>query len=39
MKPSHSKTKIVATIGLATSSKEKLRELILAGVDVSQLNF
>ncbi|MGQ9846752.1 MAG: pyruvate kinase [Bacteroidales bacterium] len=39
MKPSHSKTKIVATIGPATSSKEKLRELILAGVDVCRLNF
>lgn len=39
MNPTYSKTKIVATIGPATSSKEKLRELILAGVDVCRLNF
>jgi len=39
MKPTSSKTKIVATIGPATSSKEILKELILAGVDVCRLNF
>ena len=33
------KTKIIATIGPATSSKEKLRELIEAGVNVCRLNF
>ena len=33
------KTKIVATIGPATSSKEQLRELILRGVNVCRLNF
>lgn len=31
-------TKIVATLGPATDSKEKLKELILAGVDVMRLN-
>lgn len=34
----HNRTKIVATIGPATSSLEKLRELILAGVDVCRVN-
>lgn len=33
------KTKIVATIGPASSSTEVLRELIVAGVDVCRLNF
>ncbi len=33
------KTKIIATIGPATSSKENLRRIILAGVDVCRLNF
>ncbi|TXB64578.1 pyruvate kinase [Vicingus serpentipes] len=33
------KTKIVATIGPATSSKEKLKELIDAGVNVCRINF
>lgn len=33
------KTKIVATIGPATASKEVLRELLLEGVDVCRLNF
>lgn len=33
------KTKIVATVGPATLSAERLRELILAGVDVFRLNF
>jgi pyruvate kinase len=33
------RTKIVATIGPATSSKEMLREIIHEGVDVCRLNF
>lgn len=33
------KTKIVATIGPATSSTEMLEKIILAGVDVCRLNF
>jgi pyruvate kinase len=33
------KTKIVATIGPASNSKEMLRELMLAGTDVFRLNF
>ena len=33
------KTKIIATIGPASSSPEILEELILAGVDVCRLNF
>jgi pyruvate kinase len=33
------RTKIVATIGPASSSKEVLKEMILAGVDVCRLNF
>ena len=33
------KTKIVGTIGPASSSKEVLRELIQEGLDVARLNF
>lgn len=33
------KTKIVCTLGPATSSKEKLEELIVAGMNVARLNF
>ena len=33
------KTKIIATVGPATSSREMLRELVLSGVDVFRLNF
>ena len=33
------KTKIVATIGPSTSSKEMLRKLILRGVNVCRINF
>lgn len=36
---SFNKTKIVATIGPASASKEVLQQLILAGVDVCRLNF
>ncbi len=40
--PAHSplrRTKIVATIGPASTSPEVLRQLILAGMDVARLNF
>lgn len=37
--PIINRTKIVATIGPATESKENLKQLILAGVDVCRLNF
>ncbi len=33
------RTKIVATLGPATASSEKIEELILAGMDVARLNF
>lgn len=39
MTPSFTRTRIVATVGPACSSKEKLLELIVAGVDVFRLNF
>lgn len=35
----YKRTKIVATLGPATSSKEKIRQLIKAGVNVFRLNF
>ncbi|MEM8507440.1 MAG: pyruvate kinase [Bacteroidota bacterium] len=37
--PGKKKTKIVATLGPATSRKEVLRNMILAGVDVFRINF
>jgi len=37
--PSKKKTKIVATLGPATSSKDTLRSMIEAGVDVFRINF
>jgi pyruvate kinase len=38
-KSQFNRTKIVATIGPATSSREMLKAIILAGVDVCRLNF
>ncbi|TMM59157.1 pyruvate kinase [Maribacter algarum] len=37
--PSKKKTKIVATLGPATSKKEVLKKMMLAGVDVFRINF
>lgn len=37
--PNNKKTKIVATLGPATSKKEVLRKMIDAGVDVFRINF
>jgi len=39
MKKVQSKTKVIATLGPASSSKEVLEELITAGVDVCRINF
>ena len=33
------KTKIVATLGPASSSREVLRDMMLSGMDVCRLNF
>ena len=37
--PNKKKTKIVATLGPATSTKDVLRSMMLAGVDVFRINF
>ena len=37
--PTNKKTKIVATLGPATSSKEVLKDMIVAGVNVFRINF
>ena len=37
--PNRKKTKIVATLGPATSKKEILKEMIISGVDVFRINF
>ena len=39
MNPVTKKTKIVATVGPASNTKDKLLELMIAGVDVFRLNF
>ena len=39
MRQVHKRTKIVATLGPASSSKETLLSMIKAGVDVCRLNF
>jgi pyruvate kinase len=39
MKRHYNRTKIIATIGPASNTKEKMLELISAGVDVFRLNF
>lgn len=38
-KQKYNKTKIIATIGPATASREMLQKIILAGVDTCRLNF
>ena len=37
--PTFRKTKIVCTIGPVTSTPERIRAMILAGMDVARLNF
>ena len=37
--PNNKKTKIVATLGPATSKREVLKEMIISGVDVFRINF
>ena len=39
MKKNWNKTKIVATLGPATFSKDVLKEMILAGLDICRINF
>lgn len=39
MKPSTQRTKIVATIGPASSSPEVLKQMVMAGMNVARLNF
>jgi pyruvate kinase len=39
MMKNHSRTKIVATVGPASSSSEVLEKMIISGVDVFRLNF
>jgi len=39
MKTDESRTKIIATLGPATSNREILKELFLSGLDVCRLNF
>ncbi len=39
MIPTNKKTKIVATLGPACSSKEVIKDMIIAGVDVFRINF
>lgn len=38
-RPKYNRTKIIATIGPVTASYERLKEIIVAGVDVCRLNF